>query len=67
MVSRAYNYTNELTYIFIHEMKKMNQKQKDGVIWVKDWWSTNFETIPEDSKQTIVIDNRPKEIPNLVK
>ena len=39
----------------------------DKVVWVKDWWMNEFETIPADVKQQIVIDKRPKGHADLVK
>ena len=43
------------------------QFQSDDVIWKKDFWISNHETIPKDAKQQIVMDKRQEGVADLVK
>ena len=37
------------------------------VFFSKDFWFSQFETIPENARQTLLVDKRPKESADLVK
>ena len=53
---------------FLEKMVNYTNKYKnDKVIEKEDWWLTECETIPEDSRQNLIIDKRSTKLADLVK
>ena len=68
MITYKHIEDNFSTMIFSYEMEAHTKKFKtDEVVRVQNWWTTDFETIPADAKQQIIIDNRKEEAADLVK
>ena len=53
---------------FLEKMVNYTNKYKNNkVVQKEEWWLTECETIPEDSKQQLIIDKRSAKLVDLVK
>ena len=65
---RSHKHNVMIDYDFTGEMQRQTKKYKDDkVVQKKDWWLTEYETIPKEDMQQILIDKRVEGLADLVK